>query len=79
MPTVKRKTDFFTTQEGAEIEAELRRMAADSNYKTDPSYSANADDHLISFVEKHKHYLMQHQSLDPRHYLSNLKLMTKIR
>jgi hypothetical protein len=79
MPMLKRKSDFFTTDEGVEIEAELRKMAADQSYKTESSYSVNSTDNQITFVDRHKNYLMQHQNLDPRHYLSNLKLMTKIR
>jgi hypothetical protein len=82
MPTLKRKTDFFATEEGIQIEAELRKMAADGCYKTESSYSANAADYpdnLIPFVDKHMNYLMQHQNLNPQHYLANLRLMCKIR
>jgi hypothetical protein len=82
MPTIKKKSDFFDTQEGIEVEQALRAMAADSAFSTESSYSANSvtyPDNLIPFVDKHMNYLKQHQNVNPRHYLSNLRLMTKIK
>lgn len=82
MPTIKKKSDFFESQEGIEIERALREMDADSSFSTESSYSANSiayPDNLIPFVDKHMNYLKQHQNVNPRHYLSNLRLMTKIK
>ena len=57
-------------------------MSANDAFKTEASYSANAivyPDNLIPFVDKHMNYLKQHQNINPEHYLSNLRLMTKIK
>ncbi len=81
MSTVKKK-HFIGSEEAARIEEILRQMAKDSAYNTTSSYSANITqypDHLIPFVDKHMNYLKTHPSLDPQHYLANLRLMTKIR
>jgi len=82
MPTAKRKVDFYTTEEGELVKKQLFAMAADILYKTDSSYStdsASYDDHLIPFVDKHMRYLVAHPSVNPTHYLANLRLMTRIR
>lgn len=82
MPTAKKKTNLYETEEGAAIEQSLRRMAADEAYSTLASYSANGDthpDHVMPFVEKHMTYLSSHPSVDPTQYLANLRLMTKKR
>lgn len=82
MPTHKRKSDFFETDEGIEVEQALRKMAIDLQYNTTSSYSANSEqypDNLIPFVEKHMAYLRNHPATDPWHYLSNLRLITRFR
>ncbi len=82
MPTFKRKSDFFETEEGLEFERALKEMALDNAFNTDPSFSANSElypDKLIPFVNKHMEYLRTHPSVDPQHYLSNLRLMTRVR
>jgi hypothetical protein len=82
MAGYKRKNDYFTSEEGVEIAQLLSKMASDDSYNTEPSYSANSDlypDNEISFVDKHISYLRTHPSIDPHHYLSNLKLMTRKR
>lgn len=82
MPTAKKRVNFFESEEGLEIERTLRGMALDAAYNTDASYSANSSlypDNLIPFVAKHMSYLNAHPSTDPQHYISNLRLMTKVR
>lgn len=82
MPTAKKKVNLYESEEGALIQKELRAMAADATYNTGSSYSTDSDaysDHLIPFVDKHMRYLMVHPSVDPAHYLANLRLMTRIR
>ena len=80
MATYSKKPNFFDTEEGLEIERLLRSMDEDTNYNTEPSYSANTAQHpdnLIPFVEKQMNYLLSHPTIDPRHYISNLRLMTR--
>lgn len=82
MPTAKKRPDLYTSEEGAKVQAALKSMALDNGYSTIDSYSANADvhpDHLVTFVEKHMSYLQTHPSVDPDHYLANLRLMTRVR
>jgi hypothetical protein len=81
MAMVKRKVNFFESEEGAAIKKSLIEIAADSAYNTQSSYSVAAQysDHLIPFVDKHMNYLNGHPSIDPEQYVSNLRLITKIR
>jgi len=82
MPTAKKKVDFYESEVGISVEKELHAMAADIKYSTDASYSTdggNYSDHLRPFVDKHMQYLASHPTVDPAHYLANLRLMTKIR
>ena len=82
MPTLKKRTNFFETDEGAEIERILLQMEADTKYNTETSYSTNAEmypDHQMPFVDKHKIFLSTHPTTDPQHYISNLRLMTRVR
>lgn len=80
--TLAKKRDYLTSsEEGVEIERALQRMTDDSSYNTQPSYSANTlryPDNLMSFVDKHMNYINAHPSIDPNHYISNLRLMTRI-
>jgi hypothetical protein len=82
MPTLKKRVNFFDSEEGIRIKQVLVHMAKDSKYNTDSSYSANSmqySDNLIPFVDKHVNYLNAHPNLDPQHYLANLRLITRIR
>lgn len=82
MSSHKKGVDFFATEAGAEFERTLIQMAADKAYNTVDSYSANTDsypDNTISFVNKHMEYIRNHPTVDPEHYLSNLRLMTRVR
>ena len=80
--TAYKKPTLFETPEGADILDQLALMAADSNYVTASSYAANSTqypDNVRSFVEKHRDYLSAHPNTDPQQYISNLRLMTRIR
>jgi len=61
-----------------EIVAELALLEANSNYVTKPAYRGNIEkwpNHQISFVDFHLGYLKNHSSLNPHHYIANLRLM----
>lgn len=82
MSTYKNKINFFDTDEGAAVKLELKHLVADKSYNTEPIYSANVllhPDHLMSFFDKHLAYLRSHPAIDPKQYLANLRLMTRIR
>lgn len=81
MPTATKK--FLDCPETiARIEHELEKMVANPGFSTESSYSANVEaypDHLIPFVAKHMAYLHTHPKVNPDQYLSNLRMMTKVR
>lgn len=82
MPTYKKKPDFFETDEGIEAKQVLKAMALDATYNTQSSYNSNDTlypGHQMSFVDKHMSYLRAHPATDPTQYLSNLRLMTRIK
>jgi|AntRauTorckE6833_2_1112554.scaffolds.fasta_scaffold01632_8 hypothetical protein len=77
----KKRLNLFDSEEGDEIKAILIAMTKNDAYSTEPSYSANAErypDNLIPFVDKHMNYLNAHSNIDPRHYIANLRLMTRV-
>lgn len=82
MPTLKKRVDFFNSQEGVTTETVLRSMVNDTAYSTEPSYSTNSGlypDNLIPFVDKHMNYLLHHPATETGHYLANLRLMTRLK
>jgi hypothetical protein len=82
MPTLKRRTDFYTSPEGVDTKRLLESMVANDIYNTDPTYTANTllyPDNIIPFIDKHMQYLLNHPTIDPRNYISNLRLMTRLR
>ncbi len=81
MSVTKKRINFFDSEEGIEIERLLQLMVEDDAYNTDPSYTANATlypDNLMPFINKHMNFLSSHPNTDPWHYISNLRLMTRI-
>ena len=82
MATFKKRINFIESDEGVKVKHELSQMESDKAYFTKSSYNANDSlypDHDMSFVEKHMHYLHTHQNVNPQQYLSNLRLMTRVR
>jgi hypothetical protein len=55
---------------------ELAAMAASPDFNTNPLKAGDGDE---KFIEKHLIYLGNHTNINPSHYLSNLRLMTKVR
>lgn len=81
MANVKKRVNFYDSEVGLRVEQILNEMAGDSAYNTNSSYSANITsypDHLIPFTEKHMQYLNTHPNINPDHYISNLRLVTKL-
>lgn len=78
----KRASDFFETAEGIAFTEKLKHMAQDPAFHTPATYSSNSDlhpDNTVSFVEKHSNYIQKHPKVDPQQYLSNLRVMTRVR
>ena len=82
MPTAKKRVHFKESELGIAIRQSLVLMASDTAFNTSSSYSSNTTNHpdnLISFVDKHMDYLENHPGTDPGQYVSNLRLMTRIK
>ena len=82
MAVLKQRRGFLDSEEGQAVKRTLQSMTKDSQYNTAPTYHPDAikyADHLIPFVDKHINYLNAHPRLDARMYLSNVRLMTRIR
>jgi hypothetical protein len=82
MAIAKRRSGFYDSKEGTEVKLLLAGMEADKTFNTATTYSADAEtypDHQIPFVDKHMRYLSMHPSTDPKQYVANLRLMTRVR
>lgn len=82
MPSAYIKSKMKRYIQESDIINALRSMVEDDSYKTESGYSINTEeypDNVIPFVEKHVNYLSKHPQVDPEHYLSNLRLMLKVR
>lgn len=82
MQANKKRADYFETVEGTQYVDMLRAMSADVAFNTENSYTADSvryPDNIMSFLDKHKNYLLAHPDLDPMMYLANLRLKTRLR
>jgi len=68
---------FLDSKEADLIRDTLKSMMTDPAFNTKSMYSPAAGGEVL-FVDKHIEYLSQHTSLNVEHYLSNLRLMTRI-
>lgn len=72
----------MSTEEEAEILVVLRAMEEDTAYNTPARYSSNTalyPNNSITFSAQHLTYMRRFPDLDPRQYIQNLKLITRIR
>ncbi|MDL2362792.1 MAG: hypothetical protein QFB86_00210 [Patescibacteria group bacterium] len=67
---------FLDSSEAIEIRKTLENMMLDDAFNTDSTYAAGSDENM-SFVDKHMKYLSEHPKLNPQHYVSNIRLMTR--
>lgn len=82
MSSLPKRSGFSDSAEGLDAKQRLIVLAEDNRFQTDASYSANGEkypNHSIPFVDKHMKYLSEHQSVNVDYYLSNLRLMTRIK
>lgn len=82
MAYMTNRPNFRETDEGRYAKQQLQNMVEDEAYKTESTYSANAvlhPDKTLSFVDKHMEYLRLHPATDLHHYLSNLRLISRLR
>ncbi len=77
MGKAAKEEGFINSVREDEIVAALGLLESSSHYLTEPIYQGNADkwpDHQIPFVDYHLNYLKRQPTLNPYHYISNLKL-----
>ncbi len=74
-----RQQAFFDSEVATMAKSELKMMDKDPQYNTQGTFSARYTSNLMPFVERHMKYLSEHPKLDAQHYLSNLKLMTRVK
>jgi hypothetical protein len=77
--TTQRAKDFLTSPEGVAAQADLEEMERDKGYKTVATYSPASENGHLSFIDKHMNYLSSHTGVNASQYVSNLRLITKIR
>lgn len=73
-----RSKEFLKSEEGLNVRDELRKMVKSKQYNTKSIYST-LDENGISFVDRHLKYIIQYPNLNCAHYISNLKLKTKLK
>lgn len=81
-PTRRKRVNLFDSEEGTEIRRALRQLELDDRYNTQPTQTSNLDDYpdgQIPFTDVHLLYLTRNPSVNPDHYLSNLRLRLRIR
>lgn len=72
------RREFLASSEAEVIRVALRAMTIDPCFNTKSTYTASSDDGL-AFIDKHMKYLGSHPKINPQQYLSNIKLMTRVK
>ncbi len=78
MTNAQSKQAFITSDEGIELRKQLEALVKSPDYNT-RVYSLVSDSDGSLFVDKHMSYMSSHKTMDHAQYVSNVKLMTKIR
>lgn len=77
--TTQKAIEFLKSQEGVDTYNELIKMVEDAAYNTASSYSPSSEDGNLLFIDKHMGYLCTHSGVNASQYMSNLRLITKVR
>jgi len=79
MPESLSVKKFLASEEATSLRAELEKMVTSPLFNTKSTYSPASLDSDLLFVDKHMTYLSKHPTTNPQQYLSNLRLMTRLR
>lgn len=82
MPSASLKSKMSRYIQETEVVEKLQVLLEDETFRTLPGHSIDTElypDYKIPFIQGHLNYLKKHPQVDPEHYLSNLRLMLKIR
>ena len=77
MSNSQAKQRFLDSEEAKLIRQELLKMVADPQFNTKPTYTTESLDDML-FVDRHLKYMSDHANIKPEHYLSNLRLKTRL-
>ena len=77
--TTQRAVEFLKSHEGIAVYEELLKMVEDDAYNTTSTYSPSSENGDLLFIDKHMSYLCSHAGVIPTQYISNLRLITKVR
>lgn len=69
---------FISSEAAIELRDELIAMENDPTFITSSTYMPTIKTE-ISFCDKHFAYMSTHQDIQPRDYMNNLRLRTRIR
>ncbi len=78
MNTLISRQQFLQSEKATALRTELEDMVKDPGYNTHVRYSLVTVDGS-QFVNKHMTYMANHLQMDHKQYVSNIKLMTKLR
>lgn len=78
MSSLVSRQQFLKSEEAETLRKELQNMVKDPNYNTYVRYSL-VTTNGSQFVNKHMAYMANHLQMNHRQYVSNIKLMTKLR
>ena len=73
-----KQKEFLDSDIAAQARKELKRMSNDPLYNTRSRFTP-MQNQALSFVDRHMKYLSEHPKLNPNQYLTNLRLMTRLK
>lgn len=73
-----KQKEFLDSEAGSNARRELKKMDGDPMYNTRSKFTP-LQNQALSFVDRHMKYLSEHPKLDPKHYLANIRLMTRLK
>jgi len=79
MSTSLSRREFLSSKEADSLREELQKMVDDPQYNTIVRYSTLTNSSKSEFVQKHMEYMSKYPTMKHTQYVSNLRLMTKLK
>lgn len=80
MAIARQEIEFRASDEGKWCQQTLIDMEKDPAFHTETTFTSDGEhfpDHRMPFVTTHMNYLIKHHDVNPRHYISNLRLRSR--
>lgn len=80
MAVSKKEIEFTTSDVGEWCRQTLANIEYDQAYFSEPSFTSDTEqfpDNLMPFTMTHMNYLAKHPEVNPKHYISNLRLRSR--